>query len=250
MKIKILGFGEIGSSIKKIYEVAGWPDEVAVKEINYQIGPIAGDLLHVCIPWSRELFIPSVIFNARECGCRYVVIHSTVAPGTTRMIQEQLPGQVVVHSPVTGVHPNLEAGIKTFPRWIGCDGREQEVRAICRHFYHIGIRDFCVVPPETTELLKLMCTTYYGVCIAFHAEMKRIMDYEGVDYDHFIEWNKQYNQGYTELGKHNVVRPVFPVLDLPIGGHCVVPNAAILREYYDSPFFDIILKYGSHDNHL
>ena len=36
--------------------------------------------------------------------------------------------------------------------------------------------------------------------------------------------NETYNQGYKELGKENVIRPVLFPPKGEIGGHCVVPN--------------------------
>jgi len=43
-------------------------------------------------------------------------------------------------------------------------------------------------------------------------------------------WNKQYNDGYTKLGKSNVVRPVLTPPSGKIGGHCVSQNFELLPE--------------------
>jgi hypothetical protein len=74
--------------------------------------------------------------------------------------------------------------------------------------------------------------------------MAKICKKEKVNFDDVAtEFNKTYNEGYTKLGKKNVVRPVLFVDDKPIGGHCVVPNAKILKKFYDSEAFDLVLKY-------
>ena len=46
-----------------------------------------------------------------------------------------------------------------------------------------------------------------------------------------------------KLGKKNVIRPVLFPPDKGIGGHCVVPNTEILKKYYKSQAFDLILKF-------
>jgi len=96
----------------------------------------------------------------------------------------------------------------------------------------------------TTELGKLFSTTYYGLCISWHGEMKKICDKAGVDFEKAVaDFNKTYNDGYKELGKENVVRPVLYPPNGVCGGHCVIPNAELLKKYYKSLAFDLVLKY-------
>ena len=55
-------------------------------------------------------------------------------------------------------------------------------------------------------------------------------------------YNQTYNDGYSKLGKINVIRPVLNPGN-KIGGHCVIPNLKLLVEHYNSPLFDGILKF-------
>ena len=65
-----------------------------------------------------------------------------------------------------------------------------------------------------------------------------------VDFDAVAtEFNETYNDGYTKLGKKNVIRPVLFVDDKPIGGHCIIPNAKILDKYLKSEAISLVLKY-------
>ena len=64
------------------------------------------------------------------------IIHSTVAPGTTSKIKGN-----VCHSPVRGLHPNLDLGIKTFLKYIGSD--DPEVGSLYQnHLSELGIKSY------------------------------------------------------------------------------------------------------------
>ena len=154
---------------------------------------------------------------------------------------------MAVHSPVRGVHPELFEGVKTFTKFIGAD--EKEAGKIAKdHLESLGIEAKVFMPSKTTELGKLFSTTYYGLCVAYHAEMKRICDQEGVDFEKAVtDFNKTYNEGYTQLGKANVIRPVLYSPKEGIGGHCICENVDILKKFYSSGVFDLISKHKPKD---
>jgi hypothetical protein len=53
----------------------------------------------------------------------------------------------------------------------------------------------------------------------------------------------QLNRDFSKIGIKNVIRPVLYPPTGRIGGHCVVPNAKILRKYLKSKAIDLILNY-------
>lgn len=101
------------------------------------------------------------------------------------------------------------------------------------------------MPAATTELLKLLDTTYYGLAIAFHGYAEKLCERNHLDFNLVMTMaNQSYNEGYQKLGKSNVVRPVLSAPGEKIGGHCVIPNAEILLEQFGSdPILQAILKY-------
>lgn len=232
LKIGVLGYGEVGKAIAQFYQ------NPLIKDLNRDDGLQGCDVLNVCIPYKDDSFIETVKKEIDYIKPQITIIHSTVAPGTTKEI-----GGMTVHSPVRGVHPHLYEGIKTFVKYIGADSEEAGEMAQ-KHLESLGMKTKLFMPSKTTELAKLFCTTYYGICIAWHAEMKKICDQEGIDFEKAVtDFNKTYNEGYTKLGMANVVRPVLYPPKGEIGGHCVVPNAEILKKYYQSEALDLILKY-------
>jgi len=230
--VGILGYGEVGQAIAKFYTNS------KIKDLNRDDGLKGVEILHICIPWSNN-FIKIAKKEIKKIKPKLTIIHSTVAPGTTKKI-----GGMIVHSPVRGVHPHLYEGIKTFVKYIGADNKRAGELAR-KHLEGLGIKTKVFYPSVTTEVGKLLDTTYYGLCIAWHGEMKKICDKFGINFEEAVtDFNKTYNEGYKKLGKPNVIRPVLYPPKGDIGGYCVVPNAKILKKYFESKAFDLILKYA------
>jgi UDP-N-acetyl-D-mannosaminuronate dehydrogenase len=237
MKIGIVGYGEIGSSIAKVYESFSRFDIRIVdpfKNRNDDISEI--EILNICIPFIDN-FVPVVQEYILNSNPKYTIIHSTVAPGTTKLI-----GGKVCHSPMRGLHPNLDLGMKTFLKYIGPEDQES-AKMYQEHLDSLGIKSYICKDSKTTEYAKLLDTTYYGVCISFHSDVARLCENEQIDFEEVMTlYNQSYNEGYTKLGKLNVVRPVLYATK-KIGGHCVLPNAKILKYYMDTKIVNSILDY-------
>lgn len=234
-----MGYGEVGKAIASFYT------DPFIQDLQDHSFPadVQFDILHICIPYSMN-FLPAAQAAIEKWGqAALVFIHSTVPVGTTAELGKSY--KMIVHSPVRGVHPNLAEGVKTFPKYIGADFAGAAQLAF-EHLEEIGIEPFVLYKSATTELLKLLDTTYYGINIAFHAYAKKICDRERVSFDMVMtEANRSYNKGYTTLGKPNVIRPVlFPPEGDKIGGHCVIPNAELLLEQFgEDPILQAILRH-------
>ena len=238
MKIGIVGHGQVGQAVAKLYTETdtskSWFsfDKVLIYD-PYQgmMDDISDvDILNVCIPYTKDFV--SIVKDLPTPNW-YTVIHSTVPVGTTEKF-----GHKFLHSPVRGVHPNLYEGLKTFVKFIG--GDEQLAEAYSGHLKTLGVETHICKDAKTTELSKLADTTYYGLCIAFTSDMKKLCDEYDLDFmEVMTKYNNTYNEGYKKLGKPNVVRPVLYPTD-KIGGHCVIPNAKLLPR---TKLIDGILDY-------
>lgn len=228
-KVGILGNGEIGSSLAKFYK------NPKIKDLKRDDGLLGVDILHICIPYSDK-FIDIVSKEIKEIQPKFTIIHSTIAPGTTKKLVNEFSG-MVVHSPVRGVHPYLYKGIKTFVKYIGADNKKAGEMAK-KHLNSLGIKTKVFYPSITTEALKLWDTTQYGWMIILNKEIKKWCDKMGVNFESvYIDANKTYNEGYKKLGRLEVQRPHLKNMSGKIGGHCVIPNCHIL----DSDISKIIL---------
>ena len=243
MKVGILGYGEIGKSLHEVYKDFEGRFEVKIKELKWSDNFDGMSVLNVSIPFKdEETFIKVVSSVILDYKPKLTIIHSTVLPGVTDKIRK-IVRDAVVHSPVRGVHPNLYEGLKTFVKYVGYQ-HEEEKKIAKKHFKDLEVKTEMIFGSSNTELAKLYSTTYYGLCIAFHGEMKRHFDREDLNFDTINKWNDTYNQGYEKLGKPNVIRPnLIPPDNDKIGGHCIIPNTELLKGVFDSEALDFILKY-------
>ena len=233
-KIGIIGLGEIGSSLFNIYKQSGI--KVYTRDIDSNINCDI-DILNICIPGGLDNFIDIVKEYRDLYNSKLVIIHSTVPIGTTRKIDK------AVHSPVRGIHPNLAEGIKTFVKFIGYNNDTDRDMCI-EHYDQLGIKHHAIKSSEASELAKLTSTTYYGLCIAWHGEMKKICESAGISFDEAVTtFNKTYNEGYKALDKPEVIRPVLYPPEGVIGGHCILPNVEILKRHSSSSAYELIEQY-------
>ena len=85
--------------------------------------------------------------------------------------------------------------------------------------------------PETTEIAKLSETTYFGLLIAWAQEVERYCRRVDADYDEVVSF-------YDEIKFFPPVK-YFPGV---IGGHCVMPNIAILLQSFPSGLLQALVK--------
>jgi UDP-N-acetyl-D-mannosaminuronate dehydrogenase len=223
--VLLIGLGEVGSAIKRIEEKSG--NDVFVQEINQDAPMKKYDVCHVNIPYSDK-FIDIVVEYLKKFQPKLTIINATVVPGTTDIIIRKT-NKTVVHSPIRGIHPHLYEGVGTFVKFIG--GGVGDAIEAKKHFRSLGIETYNAGNTKNTEFAKILSTTYYGWNILFAKLINQMCDANGLDYNEvYTQFNQTYNEGYTKLGKKNVVRPVLFPPEGFIGGHCVSQNFELLPE--------------------
>lgn len=240
-KIGILGPGEVGLSLKSLYSTKGVV--VATKDKNDTFFFEKLDILNVCIPYTNR-FIETVKEEILHSNPTLTIVHSTVPIGTTNKLSEELSNDYnIVHSPVRGNHPNLSQSIQTFVKYVGSNN-PTALKLAVTHLRELDIQIHACNTFEKTEAAKLLCTTYYGLCIAWHNEVKTLCEKHNINLDLIKNWNETYNKGYEAMGMKKFTRPILdPPTDHKIGGHCVIPNAELLNNEFESNLIKEILTY-------
>jgi len=233
MKILIIGMGEVGSAIAKLAEKKHTVTKLDRESYSKQTG---FDVMHICFPWSRGF-----VYLADEYIRRYepklTIIESTVEIGTTRKIAK-LSKRPIAHSPVRGKHPDIYGGLLKYAKMVGGMDRNSK-RAAMKYYLGLGVKVKGFEKPETTELGKILSTTYYMSMITWHQEMWRICQHFGVNFDEAVT---QFSETCTIDPEGKIPRPTYYVDFNGIGGHCLVPNMALLRRHYNSKYLEAMVE--------
>jgi hypothetical protein len=236
MIVGIIGLGEVGSAIKKlclkmhkVYARTRTIDELKGKNI---------DILHLCYPYN-ENFVEIAIEAIKELSPKLVIIDATVKPGTSRNIFNRT-GVSIVHAPIIGKHPNLYEYLISMDKIVGPID-EKSYQLTEKHFGELGVNTVSYNSPEESEIAKLLCTTYYGWNIVFEKFVYQLCRTNNVAFNNvYAKTNEIYNKGY-EKKLPQVRRPILSHYKGEIGGHCVLPNARIIKDWLHDDFSSFLL---------
>ena len=156
MKHVVIGAGEVGSAVAEVLE-SGYPGDVELRDLTGF--PRKVDALHVAFPWSPA-FAAAVRGYQQDYRPTVTIVHSTVPVGTCDALG-------VVHSPVTGRHPDLAASIRTFVKFFG----GSQARYASSIFALLGIATEITDRAATTEAGKLWELTQYGLAIVVERQI-------------------------------------------------------------------------------
>ena len=228
--ILIIGMGEVGKSIEKLYDEntynilnidADSPNEVIKVPLSYKV-----DVMNICFSYSKKFtsYVKDYILFYKP---KLTIIHSTVPFLTTDIIYNATKAEIV-HSPVIGVHPKLTESIQTFEKIIA-GYTKTAVKLAREHFSTLGIKTVVYDSPEETELAKMLSTTYYGLCIRYMQDVHKLCEKFTLNFDQiYTKTNKLYNKGYSDMNMSFVNRPVLKYMGEKIKGHCIRENSKLL----------------------
>jgi hypothetical protein len=217
--------GEVGSALMALLSEKYNGCGIDVGSDAY---PQKFDVLHVCIPYygsadgaeNRSSFVPIVQKYEAIYGAPgfLTIVHSTVRVGTCEKLN-------AVHSPIRGVHPNLQQSLKAFVKYFG-GPRAQEAADI---FNALGIDTRVIPDSRNTEAMKLWDTTGYGLNIILQKAIWQYCQENKLNFDVvYTDANRTYNEGFRALDMEQFAKYELKHVDGPIGGHCVVPNCNLL----------------------
>ena len=224
--VVIVGLGEVGKPLleimKRRYQTYG-------VDINQPASVSQCDVMHICFPFQAGNFVGQVVEYINQYRPSLTIINSTVAPGTTRRIAVE-SGTPVVNSPVRGKHARMQDEMLRYTKFIGALDAPSGQRAF-EHFEEAGMNTKLLGSPEATEIAKLSETSYFGLLIAWAQEVERYCRKVGANYDEVVSF-------YDEIKFFPPVK-YFPGI---IGGHCVMPNIAILLQQFPSGLLQAVVQ--------
>ena len=218
----VVGLGEIGAPIASLlgkeFPTMGYDIDATRMKRTDKPDTVECSFLHICIPFTPK-FNKNVKALAKKFSAECVVIHSTVSPNTTRVIQSTMDIPII-YSSITGVHRRMLFDIKRYTKFYALEKnaprRNWATVAYRRIMHKCKVKTKRMSTPVTLELAKVLCdTSYYGWLINYAQLTNLIARNHGVDYDEMWQYAKPIHKF---LGNRPKMFPGY------IGGHCVIPN--------------------------
>jgi UDP-N-acetyl-D-mannosaminuronate dehydrogenase len=241
--VLVVGLGEVGHALFELFKETGKFDVYVFDVDTEKMRRIVGDkkppskvnFMHICYPcFNRNEFVKTTLDYIKKFKPKLTIIESTIPPGTTQKIYE-LSNSPIVHSPIRGMHKNLESMKRDIRFWTKYVGgvTEQSAKLAQKHYEKLGLKVKILKSPLETELAKLFETTYRAWMIACFQEMHRISKHFEADFDQVVDM-------IEDIHRVDLNKPLhYPGV---IGGHCLIPNTELLLSVYDSEFLHLILK--------
>lgn len=224
----VVGMGIVGTALMRL--IAFEYDAFGV-DIEKTDMPAEVRTLHLCFPYS-DAFIPEAVRYIKDAEPELCIIHSTVIPGTTERIASRTDCKLA-YSPIRGRHNTMLLDILKYKKFVaGIDLDSRKTATAFLESINLVVEYFNSC--RALELAKLIETSYSGLLIAWAQEMARYAD--------------AVNAGYFDVMRFMADIPYLPpVIFQPgyIGGKCIIPNLALLREVKLSPFVESIIGSNS-----
>ena len=229
-KIGIVGQGYVGTAVKTVfenyYDIETYDIEKSlsstknISELSRKV-----EVIFVCVPtpmnedgscniFAVDKVIKEINFTAMK-RCKYVVIKSTIPPGTTTKLNKECDNIQIIFNPEFLTEANFIEDFKNQNRVIL--GGPRPGTTIIKQVYSKVLPNTKVVKTgsKTAEMVKYMTNTFLATKVSFANEMKMICDKIDIDYDKVTEYAT-----YDErLGKSHWSVPG-PDGKLGFGGSC------------------------------
>jgi len=226
----VAGLGEIGIPIYKLiskFDIAvGYDVNPKIMKTNQfnKLRYVNTSFLHICIPFTNK-FVCNVLELTKKFTPEGIVIHSTIAPYTTNLIQKRV-SIPVIYSATRGVHKRMLSDLKRYTKFFALEQNAPRSRWAASRYSKLmkkcGVKTKKMSTPVTLELAKIVVdTSYYGWLINYAQLSNIIAIQHKVNYDEMWSFSDEIQKF---LGNRPKLYPGF------IGGHCVIPNLELMKD--------------------
>ena len=188
----VAGLGEIGIPIYKlIYKFGisvGYDVNPKLMKINQfnKFRYVNTCFLHICIPFTNK-FVDNVLELTKKFTPEGIVIHSTISPYTTNLIQKRV-SIPVIYSATRGVHKRMLSDLKRYTKFFALEQNAPRSRWAASRYSKLmekcGVKTRKMSNPITLEFAKIVVdTSYYGWLINYAQISNMIVMKYKVNYD-------------------------------------------------------------------
>ncbi len=228
----IIGVGETGSALKELFKESGREccgvDLIPDRTFGDLGETIHGvDIIHICLSYSPS-FIKDVIEHLQNYSAKAIVIHSTVKPGTTQKLYDELVNSkttTIFYSPIRGAHSRLLEDLKRYTKFYAGVGFYNDDRFVECFSKQCQIPIMKWSSPLALEVAKnLSDTGFYGWLIIYWQMVDKVCRKLGLDFQEVSSFTDEIHAFFRN-------RPKMYVDPNGIEGHCILQNLDLIEDY-------------------
>ena len=206
----VVGAGQVGSALWKV--LAPVFDVVPLDPAQgYTLDRPYLDHLHFCVPYDEE-FRTTVAFWVKQTEPQAVILHSTVPPGTTRIVSGDLTTMkldpYLAYSPVLGYHPHLYDHLRSFLKPVA--GLTPEAtQVVAGIMTEASVQCAIFDTPEEVEWAHALFSVRQGLDYAWAVAVDSLCRHDGLAFDQVhLGWTQLMNLGHTKIGQDGLCFPM------------------------------------------
>jgi len=226
----VVGLGEIGKPILRLLtkatSVIGYDTNTRLMSKKWlkNNDKTKTRFLHICIPYTKK-FPYETINLFSKYKPKGIVIHSTIGPGTTKLVQKKLPIPII-YSPTRGIHKRMIKDLKRYTKFYAIEKDAPKAHWASEEYPKLmkkcGTKVKKMSNTITLELAKIVVdTSYYGWLINYAQISNMIAKKHNVNYDEMWSYAEEIHEFLGNRPK------MFPG---SIGGHCLIPNLDLIND--------------------
>lgn len=188
MKVSIFGYGWVGKSMYQLFPDAVIYDPLIEEYKNNLDEANEADVAFICVPTpcpNEGVLDMSYVDDAvSKCECRYLVIRSTVNPGTTEMLSLKYNKRIVMQPEYLGETPNHPMLNPKTRQFMILGGELSDTRKIIDLYATVYNANMSIrqVSSYEAEVIKLTENRAISFKVAQCQELYDVCEKAGIDY--------------------------------------------------------------------
>lgn len=212
LRIGIVGGGIVGQAMRTLFGA-----DAVVYDPVLASGGVGRDAINACL--AAFVCVPTPLARDGSCDTSiveeviawlatpFIVVRSTVAPGTTDRLRRQTGKRIIFQPEYLGQTPSHVHADMSARRFVVLGGPIEDASPVAdlyKRYYNATVRfHFC--DALTAELAKYMGNAFFAAKVAFVNEFYEIAKAFGVDFNHLREiWlaDDRINPDHTDVYPH------------------------------------------------
>lgn len=240
LTIGIIGIGVLGTALKNTFEKFKLNilcyDKYKYKDNDITLIEILiCDIIFLCLPtlfdsnkneYNKDSIYEIIDFLSEYNYDGFIILKSTVEPGTTKELQNKYTHIKLIHNPEFLSAKTATIDYINQKHIVLGKSKDIDINIIISFFkYYFPLAELSITKSDESEMMKIVCNSFYATKIQYFSEIKLLCDDYNIDYNNvknLIIKNGWINPMHTNIPGHDG--------KLSFGGYCFPKDIKALNE--------------------